>query len=108
MGIEAPLMTDEDGNVLEDFYELPNGCICCTVKDDLLITLEKLVEKWSDIELILIESNGLANPAEIIKVFWLDDALESNIKFNYTLCLIDAKNFSSFWTWDDTKEALEN
>ena len=96
MGIEAPLMTDENGNVLEDFYELPNGCICCTVKDDLINTLEKLVDKRKDIELILIESNGLANPAEIIKVFWLDDALECSVTFNFTLCLIDAKNFSNF------------
>jgi len=96
MGIEAPLMTDENGDVLEDFYELPNGCICCTVKDDLINTLEKLIEKRKDIELILIESNGLANPAEIIKVFWLDDALESSVRFNFTLCLIDAKNFQTF------------
>lgn len=86
-------MTDENGNVLEDFYELPNGCICCTVKDDLLNTLEKLIDKRKDIDLILIESNGLANPAEIIKIFWLDDALESNVSFNFTLCMVDAKNF---------------
>lgn len=63
MGIEAPLMTDENGTPIEDFYELPNGCICCTVKDDLLKSIEGLIDKWSDIEHILIETNGLADPA---------------------------------------------
>ena len=96
MGIEAPLMMDENGEVIKDFYELPNGCICCTVKDDLVNTLEKLIEKRKDIEIILIESNGLANPAEIIKVFWFDDAVESTVSFNFTICLIDAKNYKTF------------
>ena len=36
MGIESPLMTDSNGNPFDKFLELPNGCICCSAKDDLL------------------------------------------------------------------------
>lgn len=42
MGIEAPLMTDSQGNVIDDFYEMPNGCICCTVKYGILEAVEMI------------------------------------------------------------------
>ena len=66
------------------------------------------MDKWPDIEHILIESNGLADPAEIIKIFWVDDYQETSVKFNFTMCLIDAKNFMT--TLDDpaTHRAAEN
>jgi G3E family GTPase len=60
MGIESTLMKDADGNDIEDFYEMPNGCICCAAKDDLINTLDNLLEKKS-LEYILIEANGLAD-----------------------------------------------
>jgi G3E family GTPase len=106
MGIEAPLMTDDKGEVLEDFYELPNGCICCTVKDDLVSTLELLIEKKKELEYIMVESNGLADPAEIIKIFWIDDALQSSISLNFTMGIVDAKNFDQNLKSEDTGEAL--
>jgi G3E family GTPase len=79
MGLENSLMKDSDGKVIEDFFEMPNGCICCAAKDDLIITLDALLEKKTDIELILVETNGLANPSEVINTFWLDDHLESKV-----------------------------
>lgn len=45
MGIESTLMKDADGNDIQDFYEMPNGCICCAAKDDLINTLDALLEK---------------------------------------------------------------
>jgi len=45
MGMESMLMKDADGNDIEDFYEMPNGCICCAAKDDLINTLDALLEK---------------------------------------------------------------
>lgn len=100
-------MTKADGEVLDEFYEMPNGCICCTVKDDLVSTLELLVENKPEIEHIFIETNGLADPANIIKIFWLDDGLMSNIELNYTMGVIDAKNFSKNYSEGETSEALK-
>lgn len=61
MGIENMLMKDAEGNDIEDFYEMPNGCICCAAKDDLIVTLDTLLEKKPEIEYIVLETNGLAD-----------------------------------------------
>jgi G3E family GTPase len=45
MGLEMSLMKDSSGNEIDDFYEMPNGCICCAAKDDLIQTLDSLLEK---------------------------------------------------------------
>jgi hypothetical protein len=58
---------DPDDNNLSDLIELPNGCVCCTVKDSLVATLENLVTKRKDLDYILIEASGMANPG---KSFW--------------------------------------
>ena len=79
MGIESSLMKDADGNEIDDFYEMPNGCICCAAKDDLINTLDALLEKKSDIEYILIETNGLADSSQLVQTFWLDEGVGSRV-----------------------------
>lgn len=81
---------DPQSDSLQDFIELPNGCICCTVKDSLVETLENLVTKKKDIDYILIEASGMADPGPIASVFWLDDALESRLKLDGIVTLVDA------------------
>ena len=63
MGIESSLMKDADGNEIEDFYEMPNGCICCSATTDIILVLDTLLNKKKDIEYILVETNGLADPS---------------------------------------------
>jgi G3E family GTPase len=80
MGVESSLMKDGDGNDIEDFYEMPNGCICCAAKDDLIQTLDSLLEKTKrKIEYILVETNGLADPCQVVQSFWLDEQLCSKV-----------------------------
>ena len=79
MGIENMLMKDADGNDIEDFYEMPNGCICCAAKDDLINTLDSLLEKKNDIEFILVETNGLADSSQLVQTFWLDEGVGSRV-----------------------------
>ena len=45
MGMESSLMKDSNGDDIEDFYEMPNGCLCCAAKDDLIQTLDSMLEK---------------------------------------------------------------
>lgn len=45
MGLESSLMKDAEGNDIEDFYEMPNGCLCCAAKDDLIQTLDSMLDK---------------------------------------------------------------
>ena len=75
---------------LTDLIELPNGCICCTVKDSLVSTLENLLEKRRNIDYILIEASGMANPGPIASLFWLDEALESRLRLDGVVTLVDA------------------
>ena len=78
------------GGSLSDFIELPNGCVCCTVKDNLVITLETLLTKRRDLDYILIEASGMANPGPIASLFWLDDALESRLKLDGVVVMVDS------------------
>ncbi len=59
--------------------QLGNGCICCSVKDELVLTIEKLMKKRDKFDYILIETTGLANPGPLAASFWLDDELESQV-----------------------------
>ena len=83
---------DPGSNSLTDLIELPNGCVCCTVKDSLVETLENLITKRSDLDYILIEASGMADPGPIASVFWLDDALESRLKLDGIVTLVDGRH----------------
>lgn len=79
----------------EEWLELPNGCLCCTIKTSALQAIESLlIRKQGSIDYILLETTGLADPYPIINSFWVDEALESRVYLDGVVCLIDAKNIS--------------
>lgn len=93
LNVESMIARDGvTGSSLSDLIELPNGCVCCTVKDSLVETLENLIEKKTDIDYILIEASGMANPGPIASVFWLDDALESRLRLDGIVACVDSWN----------------
>jgi len=93
LSIETLIARDGTNNDnLIDLIELPNGCICCTVKDSLVETLELLLEKKRELDYIIIECSGMANPGPIASIFWLDDALESRIRLDGVVTCVDARN----------------
>jgi len=84
--------TNDRSNLIS-LTELPNGCVCCTVKDSLVATLEKLVElKGDELDYIIIEASGMANPGPIASIFWLDEDLDSSLKLDGIVTLVDAKH----------------
>jgi G3E family GTPase len=95
-GLDVESMIARDGSdnnsSLQELIELPNGCVCCTVKGSLVSSLEMLIEKRSDLDYILIECSGMANPGPIAALFWLDDALESRLKLDGIVTIVDAKH----------------
>lgn len=69
LGCEEESVTDPDDGI----YELANGCICCTVEEEFLPVMKKLVERRQDIDHILIETSGLALPKPLVQAFnWPD------------------------------------
>ena len=94
MGIESAVLTDSDGRIIPDFYELPNGCICCTSKDDLVTTLENIVNLGRErIDAIVVETTGIADPCTIVEVFWLDEALASSLYLEGVVTVVDCMHF---------------
>jgi G3E family GTPase len=72
-------ISKNNNNSLSDWIELPNGCLCCTVKDKLVTTLEHLINiKGGELDCILIEMSGMALPGPLASLFWLDDVREDD------------------------------
>jgi G3E family GTPase len=74
---------------------VPSNLLFChdsTVKDSLVETLESLLAKRTDLDYIVIECSGMADPGPVASVFWLDDALESRIRLDGVVTCVDAKN----------------
>ncbi|XP_050235541.1 uncharacterized protein LOC126685670 [Mercurialis annua] len=93
IGVERAMINEgESGALVEEWVELANGCICCTVKHSLVQALEQLVQMKQRLDHIIIETTGLANPAPLASVLWLDDQLESSVKLDSIITVVDAKN----------------
>ncbi|XP_010551388.1 PREDICTED: COBW domain-containing protein 1 [Tarenaya hassleriana] len=93
IGVERAMINEGEGGALvEEWVELANGCVCCTVKHSLVQALEQLVQRKDRIDHILLETTGLANPAPLASVLWLDDQLESEVKLDCIVTVVDAKN----------------
>ncbi|KAL1806281.1 hypothetical protein DCAR_0832070 [Daucus carota subsp. sativus] len=93
IGVERAMINQGDGGALvEEWVELANGCICCTVKHSLVQALEQLVDRKERLDHILLETTGLANPAPLASVLWLDDQLESAVKLDSIITVVDAQN----------------
>ncbi|XP_073130268.1 uncharacterized protein [Henckelia pumila] len=93
IGVERAMINEGEGGALvEEWVELANGCICCTVKHSLVQALEQLVQRKERLDHILLETTGLANPAPLASVLWLDDQLESAVRLDSIITVVDAKN----------------
>ncbi|KAL4517894.1 hypothetical protein Ndes2526B_g02290 [Nannochloris sp. 'desiccata'] len=76
----------------EQILMLNNGCLCCTVRDDLVQMLNKLHKQRDKFDRVVIETTGLANPAPIIQTFFLEPTIADNMKLDGVLTLVDAKH----------------
>ncbi|PIN21944.1 Cobalamin synthesis protein [Handroanthus impetiginosus] len=93
IGVERAMINEGQGGALvEEWVELANGCICCSVKHSLVQALEQLVQRKERLDHILLETTGLANPAPLASVLWLDDQLESDVRLDSIITVVDAKN----------------
>ncbi|OWM89482.1 hypothetical protein CDL15_Pgr024230 [Punica granatum] len=93
IGVERAMINEGEGGALvEEWVELANGCVCCTVKHSLVQALEQLVQMKRRLDHILLETTGLANPAPLASVLWLDEQLESAVKLDSIITVVDAKN----------------
>lgn len=88
VGIDGQLVVGVD----EDVIELNNGCICCTVRADLVTTIGRLLERPKPVSRILIETTGLADPAPVIQSFMLDEHLRARTELDALVTVVDARH----------------
>ena len=101
----------DDGLVLqtnEEIIEMMNGCICCTVREDLIVTIKKLIETRKDkFNHIIIETTGLADPAPVAQTFFVDDDMSNLCRLDSIITFIDSK-FTAQHLDEEKPEGVEN
>jgi G3E family GTPase len=90
--IEKSLTVNQGDQRAEEWLDLANGCICCSVKDSGVNAIESLMERKGAFDYILLETTGLADPGNIAPLFWVDEGLGSTIYLDGIVTLVDAKN----------------
>eukprot|EP00747_Dinoflagellata_sp_TGD_P169893 gnl/TRDRNA2_/TRDRNA2_200032_c0_seq1.p1 gnl/TRDRNA2_/TRDRNA2_200032_c0~~gnl/TRDRNA2_/TRDRNA2_200032_c0_seq1.p1 ORF type:complete len:364 (+),score=63.12 gnl/TRDRNA2_/TRDRNA2_200032_c0_seq1:79-1092(+) len=91
----------------EEIFEMNNGCICCTVRGDLIRILNRLRRKREKFDHIVIETTGLADPAPVAQTFFLDDDVKMAFELDAIITVIDAKHIISHLD-EDKPEGVEN
>lgn len=90
VSIDTKLIKGVDASQM---FELKQGCICCTITDEFELVLQELAERFPDVEHVLIETTGIADPVSIIRPFFANEILKEIYQYNGAICLVDALNF---------------
>jgi G3E family GTPase len=98
IGIDNDLIVGVD----EEIFEMNNGCICCTVRGDLIRIIEGLMRRRGKFDSIIIETTGLADPAPVAQTFFVDAELARKAKLDAVVTVADAK-----WLKERLRDAPE-
>jgi G3E family GTPase len=101
IGIDGQLMVTEGE---EQLVEFNNGCLCCTVRGDLIETLERLIQR-AELDAVLIETTGLADPAPVASTFIVSEEIKSRFKLDAFVTVVDAHHLEP--NLQDSHEAQE-
>lgn len=102
VGIDGVLIENEED---EQLIEFNNGCLCCTVRGDLIETIGKLREKNNGLDAIIIETTGLADPAPVASTFFVSEDIRKDTRLDSFITVVDAFNIEK--NLDQSEEAKE-
>ena len=88
VGIDNELVVNAD----EEIFEMNNGCICCTVRGDLIRILGNLAKRRDRFEAVLIETTGLADPGPVAQTFFVDEEVREQFRLDAIITIVDAKH----------------
>jgi G3E family GTPase len=91
-------------NAEEEIFEMNNGCICCTVRGDLIRILGNLMKRKDKFDAIFIETTGLADPGPVAQTFYVDDEMQEKLKLDGVVTVVDARHV---WQHFETSEVQE-
>ena len=98
IGIDNELVVNAD----EEVFEMNNGCICCTVRGDLVRIIDGLMRRKGKFDAIIVETTGLADPAPVAQTFFMDEQVGAKTKLDAVVTVADAK-----WLKERLKDAPE-
>ena len=101
VGIDHELITHSN----EELFEMNNGCICCTVRGDLIRTLHSLLQRPGAFDAIVVETTGLADPGPVAQTFFVDPKLRAATRLDSITTLVDARHITARLA--DSREAVE-
>jgi G3E family GTPase len=88
VGIDEALVMQSD----EEIFEMNNGCVCCTVRGDLVRILSRLLRRPDPLDHIIIETTGVADPSPVAQTFFFDDELRDRLELDAIVTLVDTKH----------------
>ena len=101
LGVDNDLVVDAD----EEVFEMNNGCICCTVRGDLIRILGGLAKRKEKFDHVLVETTGLADPGPVVQTFFVDEDIREKTFVNGVVTVVDAHHIARHM--EDTHEAEE-
>ena len=102
VGIDHQLVMDAD----EEIFEMNNGCICCTVRGDLIRIIGDLMQREGGFDHLVIETTGLADPAPVIQSFFMNEVLLQKTQLDAVVTVVDAKYISEHWESSEAQEQI--
>lgn len=101
IGVDQDLVINAD----EEIFEMNNGCICCTVRGDLIRILGNLIERKDKFDRVILETTGMADPGPVAQTFFLDDGIRDAFMLDGIITLVDAKHIEQHWHESDEAKA---
>jgi G3E family GTPase len=101
IGIDNDLVVGAD----EEVFEMNNGCVCCTVRGDLIRIIQGLVKRKGGFDAIIVETTGLADPGPVAQTFFVDEDVKARTRLDSVTAVVDAKHI--LLRLSDSKEAAE-
>lgn len=102
VGIDNQLVIDTD----EEIFEMNNGCICCTVRGDLIRIISNLMRRRNKFDHLVIETTGLADPAPVIQTFFVEEDMRKQILLDAVVTVVDVKHIRQHWDAEEAQEQI--
>ena len=102
VGIDNQLIVNAD----EEIFEMNNGCICCTVRGDLIRIIGNLMKRRDQFDHLVIETTGLADPAPVIQTFFMDEDVQAQTNLDAVVTVVDALHIWQHWDADEAQEQI--